>query len=116
MDMQIIFTSRIALVAVSVLLVSCAGSVPTKSATSLNLSDTEFYRFTDPTARLNRQSDKFKHEYMQVAKRRSPGLSVSTEAALQRPENIVGLGLSGGGIRSASFQLGVLSGLRGQKE
>jgi len=33
---------------------------------------------------------------------------------LASPAKVIGLGLSGGGIRSAAFQLGILSGLHDQ--
>ena len=116
MDTCIIFTKPAGIVAIGVLLASCAGSLPTESVTSLNLSGKDFYRFKDPSERLNRQTEKFGHEYIQIARRRSSSMPVSAATPTLRPENIIGLGLSGGGIRSASFQLGLLSGLHGQKQ
>ena len=115
-DTCIIFTNPAGIVAIGVLLASCAGSLPTESVTSLNLSGKDFYRFKDPSERLNRQTEKFGHEYIQIARRRSSSMPVSAATPTLRPENIIGLGLSGSGIRSASFQLGLLSGLHGQKQ
>ena len=64
----------------------------------------DFYLLESPWARFL-SDDYFRHEYRQINKRRSGVESAS------RPKNMLGLALSGGGIRSAAFQLGFLSGL-----
>lgn len=115
MNTHLIFTKSVGIVAIGVVLASCAGSLPIKSVGTLNLSGKDFYLFTEPSERLNRQTEKFGHEHTQIAKRRSPNMPSPVDAPTQRPENIIGLGLSGGGIRSAAFQLGLLSGLHKQK-
>lgn len=51
-----------------------------------------------------------RQEYRHINLRRNPKAPPS-EA---KPENLVGFGLSGGGIRSATFSLGVFQGLAGQ--
>ena len=48
------------------------------------------------------------HEYKQIHSRRNIS---DTEISFVKPKKLIGLALSGGGIRSAAFQLGLLSGL-----
>jgi predicted acylesterase/phospholipase RssA len=69
----------------------------------------DFYFISSPNQRQLAPDTYFNHEYKYLNKRQ--GLSDS-EA---RPERLQGLAFSGGGIRSAAFQLGMLSGLHSIK-
>jgi hypothetical protein len=69
-----------------------------------------FYRVTSPDQRVNNQVKYFKNEYLQIAKKRNQKLMYS--GGDTKPVNLIGLGLSGGGIRSAAYQLGLLAGLQ----
>lgn len=64
-----------------------------------------YVRSTDQ--RLRAPEQYFAHEYVYINKRRG-----KVDDASKRPERLAGLAMSGGGIRSTAFQLGVLSGLR----
>ena len=64
-----------------------------------------FYMLKHPYERFQNPDVFFKKEYRQINKRRR------SDKIYERPLNLVGLSLSGGGIRSGAFQLGLLSGL-----
>ncbi len=78
-----------------------------KEITGENLDD--FYLVKKSTQRMKNQQEYFAHEYRQINSRRSRKNSDI------RPEFLTGLALSGGGIRSSAYQLGLLSGLYGSK-
>lgn len=65
----------------------------------------DFYLMEKPSQRLEQPQKYFSHEYKQINTRR--GIHESK----MRPALLTGLALSGGGIRSSAFQLGILSGL-----
>ncbi len=75
--------------------------------------------FVSSTARMHeRAGDFFQWEWKAICERRN-GLAKDDTSAVQtactgteRPQGTIGLALSGGGIRSNAFQLGVLSGLQ----
>ncbi len=73
----------------------------------------EFYRVKNPDQRVKDQISYFKDEYRQIANKRRQK-SIDSDSDIM-PANLVGLGLSGGGIRSAAYQLGLLAGLRSSK-
>lgn len=74
-----------------------------KEITGEGLKD--FYLMKKPTQRMEDQQTYFAHEYQQINSRRA-----NKDSDL-RPDFLTGLALSGGGIRSSAFQLGILSGL-----
>ena len=64
----------------------------------------------DPRFRLKDRQRCFSHEYRFIHQRReNTGLAGFQQGP--KPERLVGLALSGGGIRSNAFQLGILAGL-----
>ena len=63
-----------------------------------------FYTLKHPYDRFENPDAFFKKEYQQINRRRK---SSKTD---EKPLNLVGLAESGGGIRSAAFHLGLLSG------
>ena len=65
----------------------------------------DFYLVESPDQRLNNYQKYFSHEYEQINFRRE------RKDSDIRPEFLTGLALSGGGIRSSAYQLGILSGL-----
>lgn len=87
---------------------SCAWFIPT---TEVKPDGEQFYLLTHPDKRFANPDKYFTHEYERINIRRTGTSSIN------RPSKLVGLALSGGGIRSAAFQLGLLSGLnRAQHE
>jgi len=78
-----------------------------KEISGENLND--FYLVKNPTQRMENQQEYFSHEYEQINLRRSG------KDSDVRPKFLTGLALSGGGIRSAAYQLGLLSGLYGSE-
>ena len=81
---------------------SCAIFIP---KTEVKPDGKQFYFLTHPNERFANFEKYFAHEYERIHVRRT-GIS-----SFSHPSNIMGLALSGGGIRSAAFQLGLLSGL-----
>lgn len=71
----------------------------------VNPDGENFYTLNHPYARFKKPDAFFKKEYRQINKRRN------SIKKYERPSGLVGLSLSGGGIRSGAFQLGLLSGL-----
>ncbi|MBD9355447.1 patatin-like phospholipase family protein [Methylomonas albis] len=69
-----------------------------------------FYLVNTPNARLNNQQKYFSHEYQKINLRKNENDSEI------RPKHLTGLALSGGGIRSSAYQLGILSGLYESKK
>jgi len=65
----------------------------------------EFYFISEPNQRQLNPDKYFKHEYKYINSRRG---TIDSE---QRPDNLMGIAFSGGGIRSYAFQLGMLAGL-----
>ena len=57
--------------------------------------------------RFENQYEYFSEEYNSIHKRRKP----KQEPKPSKPENLTGIGFSGGGIKSSAFHLGLLSGL-----
>jgi hypothetical protein len=74
-----------------------------------------FYRVTRPDQRVNDQVKYFQEEYQQIAERRKQKSINSGSGSDKKPVELVGLGLSGGGIRSSAYQLGLLAGLQSRK-
>lgn len=68
----------------------------------------DFYLVERPNERFNNQDHYFAHEFKKIQQRRN---LYGFKSSGQRPEKLIGLALSGGGQRSAAFQLGLLSGL-----
>lgn len=98
---------RFRLILGAFILVGCAGQIPLRD---VNPKTTDFYVVTRPDERRIDPVPYFAHEYTQIIRRReNTGFADSLKA--QRPSKIVGLALSGGGIRSAAYHLGLLSGL-----
>ena len=78
-------------------------------------AQTDAIRFVDSTdARIRSPATHFAIEYARINGRRRHYGFPFTEGS-ERPPEIVGLALSGGGIRSNAFQLGLLSGLYAEK-
>ncbi|MBU1039585.1 MAG: patatin-like phospholipase family protein [Proteobacteria bacterium] len=67
--------------------------------------------FYDPNTRARYPEEYFKAEFEIISKRLKNTAALGTVSEQGRPEKLIGLGLSGGGIRSNAFQLGLLSGL-----
>ncbi len=90
---------------VAVSLCACA-SVPTPNpgVTFIEASD-------DRTKHPDRY---FAHEYARLNERRK-NFGFEAAEGIARPPKIVGLALSGGGIRSNAFQMGVLAGLQAER-
>lgn len=78
------------------------------SIKDLPIQPTDFYLVEHPDERFNNPDHYFAHEFKKIRRRRN---LYSFKSSEQRPENLIGLALSGGGQRSAAFQLGLLSGL-----
>jgi hypothetical protein len=76
-----------------------------KDISGENLAD--FYLVKKPSQRMKDQASYFAHEYQQINARREG------KDSDVRPKFLTGLALSGGGIRSSAYQLGLLSGLYG---
>lgn len=75
--------------------------------------DKGFYTFEHTSTRFNQPDVCFRREHDVIMTRRQSNSSrQSSGTAL---EGTVGIGLSGGGIKSSAFQLGLLSGLHGWK-
>jgi len=72
---------------------------------------TGFYLVKDTAQRMN-DPRYFKHEYKQINKRRNDNYGLQEVAV---PTNRIGLAMSGGGIRSSAFHLGILAGLNEEK-
>jgi hypothetical protein len=102
MDMK----KRIGLIfGLAILTTGCKGLVSVK-----DIESNDLYLLENSSQRLENKNKYFSHEYVQINKRR--GISNFSEA---RPDDLVGLSLSGGGIRSSAYQLGLLSGLYKKK-
>ncbi len=93
---------------VTACLFSCATPVSVK-----DVPKKDFYFVKESNERINARQEHFEHEYQQIAERRNN--NGFEHQSIASPTRIIGLGLSGGGIRSAAFQLGILSGLHAQK-
>src|SRR4051812_13859044 len=88
----------------AILLAACATTAPVSDRV----------RFIDATdARLKAPDQYFGVEYGRINARRAH-FKIAGAEGNARPPKIVGLALSGGGIRSNAFQLGVLAGLHGE--
>lgn len=90
----------------SIVLFICISIAPICTANDIsgeNLPD--FYLVNTPDQRMSDQKKYFSHEYQQINARKK---GIDSE---KRPEHLTGLALSGGGIRSSAYQLGILSGL-----
>lgn len=90
-----------------VYLSGCSGGI------ALPPDNEAFYRVKKTSQRVEDRAKYFKDEYLQIAEKR--GLVSDDHSVDIKPENLIGLGLSGGGIRSAAFQLGIFSGLQATK-
>jgi hypothetical protein len=80
---------------------ACAGKVDLNTT---NYDKTQFYFVDRPEQRQRDPDDYFRHEYRHLNARKGQNSDA-------RPAHLSGLAFSGGGIRSAAFQLGMLSGL-----
>lgn len=87
-------------------LTSCNGTVSIKE---INPSFTDFHLVKRPSDRAADKQTYFSHEYLEINNRRNH-YNLDAMPTSSRPNNLVGLALSGGGMRSAAFQLGLLSG------
>ena len=65
--------------------------------------------FDETDTRFKNQA--YFHQEFKLIQKRRKNLEVDRSTFLKGPENLFGLALSGGGIRSNAFQLGLLSGL-----
>lgn len=95
------------LVFLLVLLTSCTSTVSIKD---INTKSTDFYLVKHPYDRSVNMQTYFSPEYLVINNRRM-NYNFDVTSTSSRPNNLVGLALSGGGERSAAFQLGILSGL-----
>ena len=71
-----------------------------------NIDKKDFVFIREPSQRQRDPDVSFSHEYRRANIRRTNTDSVA------RPSSLFGIAMSGGGIRSAAFQLGILSGLQ----
>ena len=93
------------LVALAIVISSCTSSISLPN-------DVEGFYFVDRAdQRLEERETYFAHENDQIRNRRK--LFFGANEA--NTENTIGLALSGGGIRSSAFQLGILSGIHEEK-
>lgn len=92
-------------IALTIVVLMCVVSIANAGEVTVK-ENAEFYLLDSPSQRLKNPSKYFSHEYQQVNTRR--GKNNENES---RPAHLTALALSGGGIRSSAFQLGVLSGL-----
>lgn len=74
-----------------------------------------FYKMDKPNQRVNNRQKYFGHEYRKIKIRRKFN-NFKTNFLNIKPQNIIGLGFSGGGIRSNAFQLGVMAGFNSIKD
>ncbi len=81
-----------------------AACTPTVNLNTRGYDKTHFYFVDRPEQRQRDPDTYFRHEYRYLNARKG----VDSDA---RPSRLLGLAFSGGGIRSAAFQLGMLSGL-----
>lgn len=65
----------------------------------------EFYLVTRTDQHINNQVKYVEDEYQQIAEKRKQK-SIGNDSNI-KPTHLIGLGLSGGGIRSAAYQLGL---------
>lgn len=98
-------TSALAIFAVS--LTSCSSLISIKD---INPKPADLYLIEHPYDRAADTQKYFSHEYLAINTKRAH-YNFETSSGISRPNNLVGLALSGGGERSAAFQLGLLSGL-----
>ncbi len=70
-----------------------------------DIDSNDIYLMDTSSQRLTNKNKYFSHEYAQINKRRVMPISQA------KPDNLIGLSFSGGGIRSSAYQLGLLSGL-----
>ena len=98
-----------AALAIAVISASCSSTRP-PSGTPVGCDPARpLYMLASPGDRQADPDRYFAHEYQQINARRG-----ETNLFL-RPGKLLGLAMSGGGIRSAAFQLGILSGLHSAK-
>lgn len=71
-----------------------------------DLDSSDIYLLDTSSQRLKNQDKYFADEYAQINRRRGHQNFAGT-----KPNNMIGIALSGGGIRSSAYQLGLLSGL-----
>ncbi len=94
-----------AAMAAAILLTSCSSTAPLAGTPVSHDPARSLYLLASPGDRQADPERYFGHEYQQInARRQATDLS-------RRPDDLLGLAMSGGGIRSAAFQLGLLSGL-----
>ncbi len=85
----------------------CAARMPPESE--------DFYLVYSPDQRVNQPVKYFNGEYQKIQERRKRASITPTAQGKPvdgKPAKLLGIGLSGGGIRSAAYQLGLLDGLR----
>ena len=100
---------RIAAFAFSLVAFGCK-SIDSDSIARQLSDKSDFYLVENPSKRRENPDAYFMHEYGEINRRRR-GQPELAPQDYERPNQIVGLALSGGGIRSAAFSLGILSGL-----
>lgn len=99
-----------------VLLAGCVKITPAPVTVNITpINEDGIYSVVATNERNKDMTKYFSHEYEQINNRRSVLLK-SPDIGKDRPQKLVGLALSGGGIRSAAFQLGLLSGLHNKGE
>lgn len=107
------FTLRLGITAIIIFVLSACGATQLEPNSIINdvkstPSENDFFLINETTKRISDRSKYFGHEYKRIANRQASTIETAADSV---PSTIVGLGLSGGGIRSAAFQAGVLSGL-----
>ncbi len=98
-----------AAVAAAMILTSCSSTTPLSKSPAGYDPANPLYLLAAPGDRQADPDRYFGHEYQQINARRG-----ATNQSI-RPDNLLGLAMSGGGIRSAAFQLGILSGIHSTK-
>lgn len=99
--------AKILLLTALIIIAGCSNPIPMPP-------DSEaFYRVTSPDQRINDQDRYFKDEYGKVSEKRK-NMAIYSGTGI-KPTKLVGLGLSGGGIRSSAYQLGFLAGMQQSK-
>jgi len=84
--------------------------VADSNTTLANIEKSRCYTFASPSLRSEKRDVFFSEEYKSIAKRRTKKKFGSTPVG-QRPKKMIGLALSGGGMRANAFHLGILAGL-----
>jgi len=84
--------------------IGCASTAKDNNSKCINGYDLDI--INNPSEIINKRAKYFNHEWKAINQKRD-----TTKSNNEPPPNTIGLALSGGGIRSNAFQLGILSGL-----